>query len=211
MKLETFALSLLFTLNGLTVGAQEAQRAQEVPVARSGQVEIPLHIYNQLVEQAQSAIRPPRPVPASYALGSAQVGVRVPATEPRASGSVQVQLAIDVLENEWVLVPILPAGTPVETVTVGGTPVQLIATPAGLAWSTKEAGSYTMVLSYRVDATRFESGYVLPVPLPEAAAINLNATLPGTGLDVAVIPAAGTRTTTRGATTEVRATVPTSN
>ncbi len=208
MKLETIVLSLLFSLNGLIAFAQDAQRVQ---VDRAGLVELPLHVYNQLVEQAESPRRIPRPAPASYALGSARVTVRVPATEPRASGNVQVQLTIEVLESEWVLIPILPAGTPVETVTVGGNPVQLIATPDGLAWSTNKAGSYAMNLSYQVDATRSESGYVLPIPLPEAAAINLNASLPGTGLDVAVIPAAGTRTTVSGATTEVHATVPTTS
>ncbi len=66
-----------------------------------------------------------------------------------------------------------------------------------------------MQLVYRVDAASSKSGYVLGVPIPEAASINLSANLPGTGLDVAVIPAAGVRTTPSGATTRINATIPT--
>ena len=46
----------------------------------------------------------------------------------------------DVLEDEWVLVPVLQAGTPVESVTVDNQPVQLIADAAGLGWATNARG-----------------------------------------------------------------------
>lgn len=177
----------------------------------TGQVQLPLDVYTNLVQAASDPTKPPRPAPAGYALGNAAVTVTVANTEQRASASIQVQLGIDVLEDEWVLIPVLPAGTPVESVNVDGATVQLIATADGLAWSTNKSGSYTMWLSYKVDASRSEAGFTLPVPLPQAAAINLTATLPGTGLDATVIPAAGTRTTDAGATTRVSATVPTTS
>ena len=173
-----------------------------------GQVEIPIELYNQLVETARDPHRPPRPAPASYALGSAKVNAIV-ADTPLPSAEVRVELAVEVLEDEWVLVSILPAGTPVESVTVDGRNVQLVATPVGLAWAAKQKGSYTMTLVYRLDSSRSEAGLSLAVPVPQAASITLNVQLPGTGLDVAVIPSAATRTTISGAVTKVRATVPT--
>ena len=177
----------------------------------SGQVQLPLEDYNLLVEQASDPTRPPRPAPAGYALGNARVTVLVEGAGQRTSGAVHVQLGIDVLENDWVLIPVLPPGTPVGSVKVGGQPVQLISTPHGLAWSTKKAGSYTMQIEYQVDASRSEAGFTLPVPLPQAAAINLSATLPGRGLDATVIPAAGTKTVASGPNTLVTATVPTTS
>jgi hypothetical protein len=109
------------------------------------------------------------------------------------------------------LIPILPPGTPVEAAAIGGNPVQLLATPDGLAWSTKKSGSYNMNLSYRVDAMRSQAGFTLAVPLPQAAATQLTASLPGSGLDVALIPAAGVKISQSGKTTRVSATVPTTS
>jgi hypothetical protein len=169
-----------------------------------GQVQIPLEIYQQLVAAAQQ----PAVAPAGYALGKADLNVQVAESEGRASAEVQVALTIEVLEDRWVLVPILPAGTPVSSVAIDGKPVQLINTPGGLAWGVKTMGTYTMQLRYRVDANRSQAGFVLPVPTPEAAATKLVASLPGTGLDVAVIPAAGVTTTAVGDRTNLSATIP---
>ena len=181
-----------------------------VPEAEDGRVEIPLEVYNRLVEEARNPAKVARPAPASFALGSAQATVQVSSAEPLTTAEVRLELSIDVLEDEWVLVPVLPAATAVESATVGGKAVQLLATPLGLAWSTRSAGAYRMSLRYRVDALRSGGGFSLATPLPEAAAINLTATLPGKNLDVAVIPAAGLQVSASGATTRVRATVPTS-
>jgi len=135
--------------------------------------------------------------------------VNVPATEPRASATVSVELTIDVLEDDWALIPVLPAGTPVETASVNGRPVQLMPSPLGLAWSARVAGSYTMQLTYMVDAIRSPGGFSLGVPLPTAAAIQLSASLPGTGLDATVIPAAGVDVSSSGERSVVTATIPT--
>ena len=141
------------------------------PDDKSGQVQLPLEEYRHLIEAL--ADPSPRPAPARYALGSASVTVGVTDVASRATGTIQVRLIVEVLEDQWVLVPVLPAGTPVESVKVGGKPVQLIATPHGLAWSTRKSGSYTMDLAYRVDARRSGRGFTLPVPVPEAAAVHL--------------------------------------
>lgn len=203
MSLRSFAplLAVLATLPRVA--------ADEAPAA--GHVQIPVDVYTRLVEVAGDPSRVRRPAPAGYALGNARVALSVRAASGGASGEVRVELAIEVLEDQWVLVPVLPAGTPVDSATVGGAPVQLVAAPSGLGWATNKKGSYAMSLAYRVDAQRSPGGFALPLPVPQAAAINLTATLPGTGLDVTVIPAAGTRVSAGPNLTRLEATVPTTN
>ena len=179
-------------------GQAEAQEAGD------GRVQIPLEIYNQLV----SASERPTEAPAGYALGSAQLNVRVELLEGRASAEVRATLTIRLLEDRWNLVPILPLGTAVVSVQVDGKPVQLINTPGGLAWGVKELGSHSMTLVYRVDANTFQGGFVLTLPTPEAAATTLEAQLPGAGMEVAVIPAASVKTVASGNQTVVSATIP---
>ncbi len=191
-------LALAIVVAGLSIGSARASETED------GRVQIPLEIYTQLVQAAEQ----PAVAPAGFALGKADVNVQVTESEGRASAEVAVSLTIQVLEDRWVLVPILPAGTPVSSVAIDGQPVQLINAPGGLAWGVKDQGSYAMQLRYHVDATRSQAGFVLPVPTPGAAATKLTASLPGTGLDVAVIPAAGVTFTTAGQRTQVAATVP---
>ncbi len=172
----------------------------------TGQVELPLEVYNRLVETARG---PETPLPAGFALGSAKVSITVEGEES-GSALIRVDLAIDVLTDDWILIPVLPAGAAVEDATLGGNAVQLIATPGGLAWATRQQGSHTLKLSYRLDATHSEAGRSLAVPLPRAASIQLTATLPGTGLDVAVIPSAGATVNESGGVTRLDATIPSS-
>src|SRR6185503_14940188 len=106
---------------------------------------------------------------------------------------------------------VLPPGTPVDGATVAGAPVLLVAAPSGLGWAVNKKGAYAMTLTYRVDAQRSPGGFALSLPVPQAAAIGLTATLPGSGLDVTVIPAAGTRISPGGGVTRVEATVPTTS
>jgi hypothetical protein len=199
MRAALIVLVLLVTAGG---SAQETE---------PGQVQLPLDTYNQLVDASRTPRHVPRPVPAAYAIGTATVNVSVTSTGPKATGDVTVEVRIRVFEDEWSSVPVLPSGTAVQSVSVNGQPVQLVSSPYGLIWGVDKAGAYNMSLVYRVDAIRSDAGFALPVPIPEAAATNLTATLPGSGLDVAVIPGAGIRTNIRGSSTVVTATVPTSN
>ena len=171
-----------------------------------GQVQIPLDLYNQLIETTRTPAQ--RPAPLNVALGNAAVRVSVAAIGSRPVAEVSVSLPIEIFENEWVLVPVLPPGTPVTRATVQGNPVQLVATAQGLAFGTNVKGTYSMELVYPVDAASTENGHVLAVPLPQASSIQLSATLPGVGLDVTVIPAAGVRVSQSGSRTSVQATVP---
>ncbi|HSF16698.1 MAG TPA: hypothetical protein VLK65_14210 [Vicinamibacteria bacterium] len=170
-----------------------------------GQVQIPLEVYRELLEASRPSSRP---APTGFVLGTASVSLSVE-TGPSTGAEVRVELGIDVLENEWVLVPVLPVGTAVESVTVGGSPAQLLPAPHGLCWSTNRAGSYVMSLRYRVDAVGARGGFTMAVPLPQAASIRLDAVLPGGGLDVAVLPGTGVRTSESGGKTRVTASIPT--
>ncbi len=200
MRTATLGLLALVLASALSL---QAARASET-VSPDGRVQIPLDVYNQLVEASQQ----PMLAPAGFALGQADLNLQVHESDGRAGAEVQVALTIQVLEDRWVLVPILPAGTPVSSVQIDGQPVQLISTPGGLAWGVKEKGVYAMQLRYRVDAMRSQAGFVLALPTPEAAATKLVASLPGTGLDVAVIPAAGVTTRAAGDRTQISATIP---
>jgi hypothetical protein len=86
--------------------------------------------------------------------------------------------------------------------------VQLVATAQGLCYGTNVKGAYMMELSYQVDASSTARGYVLALPVPQASSIRLTAVLPGTGLDVTVLPSAGARATESGGQTSIQATVP---
>ncbi|MGI9592443.1 MAG: hypothetical protein ACR2P8_13815, partial [Myxococcota bacterium] len=197
MRIVPHALLVLILTASLGIANARAQ-------SEEGQVHIPLEIYQQLVEAGQH----PDLAPAGFALGQADVIVRVADTEGVTSAEISVDLTVEVLEDRWVLVPILPAGTPVSSVSVAGNPIQLINAPGGLAWGVKQQGRHAMQLRYQVDAVRSKAGYVLSLPLPEAAATKLSAELPGTGLDVALIPASGVTTRDAGDRTSVTATVP---
>ena len=182
-----------------------------LPVAgeeTGGVVELPRSVYDQLVTSSQEPRVLPRSAPASHALGSARVEVVV-STGPAASATVKALVTVDVLEDEWTLVPVLPPGTAVEQATVGGAAVQLLGTEQGLAWGTRKAGTYVLELTYRVSVVSGAGGHLLALPLPRATSTVLDARLPGPDLEVAVIPAAGVERRTQGSETRVRATIPT--
>ena len=117
MKRIWFALTMM-VFAGL-VGWVEAQ---ENNANRPGQVQLPLEIYTQLIQQAQPG---DRHAPVNFALGNARVSVTVRSLEPAASAEISVALSIQIFEDEWALVPVLPAGTPVTQATVQGTPVSV--------------------------------------------------------------------------------------
>lgn len=171
----------------------------------NGQVQLPLDTYQSLVQTANGT---PKPALIGYALGKAEISVAIEENAGRITGNVDVALSVEVFENKWVLVPILPGGVSVSSVTADGEALQLSATPQGLAWSTDKAGVHKLSLSYAVDAAHFAAGYQLALPVPRAAAAVLEATFPGTSLDVAVIPSSGAKIEHQDDETKVHATLP---
>ncbi len=177
-----------------------------------GQVKLPLDVYTRLMQQAQNPPATPRPAPAGYALGQARIDVRVKEDEnQRAVAEVEVKVPVEVLEDEWTAVVVLPAGTAVDTVTVDGESVQLLTMPQGLVWATNKHGTQMMNLHYRVDAQRSETGTSLTLPLPQAASATLSALLPSVDLAVSLVPAAGIRTSDEAEGVRVTATIPTTS
>jgi hypothetical protein len=173
--------------------------------AEPAQVQLPLAAYDRMVEQARAPEQPERPAPAPYALGTAALDVDVAES---GTGHAQVSLQVRVLEDGWALVPLLPNGTAVSSASVDNRPVELLSTPAGLSWSCARAGSYQLRLEYDVDPHSSQHGRALALPLPAAPSTQLHAQLPGSELDVAVIPAAAVSSSSNHDSTEVAATIP---
>ncbi len=171
----------------------------------NGEVRVPLAHYTALLQQLTED---PRPAPAAYAIGQSQVSVTVEDRDGRHSARIDAALQIETFENEWTLVPILPAGAALRSATVDGQPVQLVQTPQGLAWSRDRAGLVTMRVSYGLDAVISEAGTLLPIPLPRAAATRLTMTIPGSRRDLAVVPSADLTSQEEGAVTRYSATIP---
>ena len=196
--MRTFLLTLMMCI-GL------AGPAQASTDSGSGEVRVPLDTYRHLVEQAN---RDPRPAPAAYAIGVSTIHVAIVDDDKRTTARVTVALNIETFENEWTLVPVLPPGAALSDARVNGAPVQLVQGPDGLAGSTDKAGTVAMELRYGVDARRSEGGFTLPLPVPRAAATNLRLAYPGTGVDLAIIPAADVRTSVNAGNTLFEAKIP---
>lgn len=64
-----------------------ASLADETP----GHVQIPVAVYNRLIENSQGGAARPRPAPAGYALGTARVSLTVQGGGSRATAEVHVQ------------------------------------------------------------------------------------------------------------------------
>ena len=95
-----------------------------------------------------------------------------------------------------------------ESVTLDGRAVQLVQSPGGLALTRAKAGTAGLHLVYKVDAQRSDAGYVLPLPLPLAAATRFTLDYPGIGIDLAVVPAADQRSLEIDGSTRVTANLP---
>ncbi len=186
----------------LTFGICRLASAQ---TSGSGHVQLDIATYQELVQKAGDK-RPPAPV--GYALGTASVEVEVGEGSPP-SAEVRTRVSIEILEERWVLVPVLSAGTAVAQVLLDGNEVQLVPTPHGLALGTDQLGTRKLELVYHVGAAASENGFSLAVPVPAAASIQLSGHLPGSFADVAVIPSAGLKTSDDGGNTAIAATIPT--
>ena len=175
-----------------------------------GNVELPLERYNQLVDKSREPRVTPPSAPAAYTIGNGDLKVQVREKEGVLTTEISVTVKVQVFVDEWVSVPLLSAGTAVAKATVEGQPLQLVSDGRGLSWSIQKAGAYTIELVYSTDVLFSDQGRALAVPVPAAAAMKLDALLPGAGLDVAVIPGVGVKTFKFGDQTHVTATIPAS-
>ncbi len=206
----TFALLSILLLSGMAaVCAADGTPAQrDLLSSEKGLVELPRGQYDRLINASRQPAVEERPAPAPFALGKAKVEISVDHSGSRPAARVTVLLPVTVYEKQWILVPLLPPATAVESASAAGSPLQLLATGDGMAWSVRKPGTYEVKLVLRVDATLSAAGYSLAVPLPRASSSQLIAEVPGNGLDIAVIPAVGSRLSNRGGSTRVEATLP---
>jgi len=175
-----------------------------IHAAESGQVQLPLATYTELVSRAQPQ---PGAAPAGYAFGECRVSVELSSGDQGASAEVNVQLAVKINEAKWTRVALLPPGTAVMTATAAGSGLALIQDESGTDWGTNQAGTHQLTLRYGAEVADSGAGASLTLALPRAAC-RLSATIPGAGLDVSVMPSMGTRVASSGQVTSVTASVP---
>ncbi len=206
MQRQLLIVSQYLSLLTLVLIASLNISATEITADENGQVQLPLTVYNHLINLSQ---QDPRPAPAGYAIGNASINVIVTDRNDRSTAQVEATVMIEVFESEWTLIPVLANGTALNSVKVDGEDVQLVHGPDGLSWSTNRAATVTMQLRYGLDAQRSTAGFVLPVPVPRAAATHMQVSFPDTGLDLAVVPAADINTVEQDGLTLTTASIPT--
>ena len=160
--------------------------AQDISENKSGNVQLPLNTYNTLID----ANREPKDLaPAAYAIGQSEISVKIKEVDHRTTALVTVNAKIEVFEDKWTLIPLLPYSAAITTASINTEAIQLIQDVEWLSWSVKKVGTYHLKLTYNIDANRSEMGYVLPLPIPRAASTSLNIEFPNTQVDLAIIPA----------------------
>lgn len=193
--------------------AEQVQHSGEAGIM--GTVELPRDVYDRLVAAGQLPPVAPRKAPVGWAPGTATVAVQV--RDDGAGANIQASLQIQVLEDEWTLVPLLPLGTAVESARVasldggggqGEQEVNLVPAQGALAWGVREAGRYRVSLVYRAEVQQSADGRFVALPLPRASSVKLSGSLPGTGHDVAIIPSEGLVVTPAGNQTRFESTLP---
>jgi len=194
-----YALALLALLFAFPAGASE------VLPSTGGEVRVPLSDYTAMLNQLS---QDPRRAPAAYAIGQSTVGTQVSDRDGQKTAEVSISVQVEVFEDEWTLVPLLPSGAALRQASVDGQAVQLVEDGDGLSWSTDKAGIYGLELVYDVDAQRYQSGEVLALAVPRAAATAFSLSFPETGVDLSVVPSADLKASAGDGRTLVTASVP---
>lgn len=203
---------LLVTLPVMTcvISAQSAATTvvDATEISTNGDVRLPLDNYIKLIEDARN---PDLPAPAAYAIGQSNVSVTLNELDDRTTAHVTVDARIEVFEDKWSLIPILPYGAAITAVTINGQAIQLVQNAEWMSWSTNQAGAVNLQVSYTIDAARSDQGHVVPVPIPRASSTQLTVVFSGNELDMAVIPATDVKTTKTNNTNRVTANIPTTS
>jgi len=179
-------------------------RAEE---AKTGVVRLPLDVYQDLYKKATAEPDAEKPPPVGVTLSSAELEVSVPEEAGRPA-EVTARVTVHVLTDEWMAVPILPAGTSVKSATLDGRSIALALLRGDLVWSTKDKGQHLLELVYTTAVLEAATGRALHVPVPAAASVQLRASIPGEGLRVTAVPASGVSISEPGGMTVLEATVP---
>jgi hypothetical protein len=174
---------------------------------QTGVVHLPLDAYQDLYNKVVALPDAEKPPPVGVTLSIAELEVEVPKEAGRPA-EVVARVTVHVLTDEWIAVPILPAGTSVKSATLDGQAIALALLRGDLVWFTKSKGQHLLELAYTTQVLEAATGRALHVPVPAAASTRLRASLSGEGLRVTAVPASGVNISESGGTTVLEATVP---
>ncbi len=177
---------------------------------KNGTVRVPLSHYQQIYQKAHLPPDKAVPPPVAYSLSQAEVKVTV-SDQPGQPAQIEAALTVHVLSEDWLAVPILPAGTPVTSATLGNKALALTLLAGDLVWSTKGKGTHQLKILYTAPVTEAARGKALLIPLPPAAAIRFSAAIAGQGLTVSAVPTSGINVSESNGLTQVTASVPRTN
>ncbi|MFO0749604.1 MAG: hypothetical protein U1F43_28630 [Myxococcota bacterium] len=182
-----------------TATRPSAAQPAPTPAAGPGEIRLPLDAYQALEARLRELEKRASAVPIEAAVTSAAV------TVDAALGVVNATVGVELMGDEQVAVPLLPAGTAVESATVDGQPLALVTRGSDLMWVAAERGRHSIELRYRVPRPTRDA---LDVPLPPAAAITFSASVPTQGGAIEVVPGEIGATEVIGDATQVTATLP---
>ena len=182
--------------------------AQDESTNKSGNVQLPLNTYNTLIDAGKD---PKDTAHTAFAIGQSKVDVKINETDDRTTALVRVQTSIRIFEDKWTSVPVLPYGAAITSARIDGGAVSLVQNAEWLSWSSKKSGSYTLVLTYSLDANRSEMGYVIALPLPRGASTDLSIDFPNPQVDLAVVPSSNLTHSQNNKRTLVTASIPTTS
>ncbi len=182
--------------------------AASFPESDNGDVRVPLANYIKLIEDAR---KPDDNAPVAYAIGQSAATVVLHEKNDRTTAEIQVSTRIEVFEDQWTLIPLLPYGAAITSVLIDGQAIQLVQNAEWMSWSTQKSGIYRMVINYSIDAQRSDQGYVLPVPIPRSSSTELTVHFNGNELDLAVIPSSAQNLVHQDNVNTLTADIPTSS
>jgi len=182
----------------LVVAAQGPVRAEG-----GGEITLPLDVYRTLEDRLRELEERVRLVPIEAAVTDASVTVDV-----RGADAVQVGATIgaEVMAEAQVAVPLLPAGTAIESATIDGQPLVLVTRGGDLVWVADRPGRRQIVLRYRVPRPH-ASADALDLPLPPATVVTMMAMLPR-GASADVVPGEITSSSPAPDATTITAAIP---
>jgi hypothetical protein len=210
MKNLCIILLLLLThnLSAKSIIAAENELIPPITHQAGGDVRVPLDSYIKLIDDARNQ---KLPAPAAYAIGLSAATVILKEMEDRTTAEIQISSSIEVFEDQWTMVPILPYGAAITSVTIDGSPIQLVQNAEWMSWSTQHAGTSRLVVNYTIDAQRSDQGFVLPIPIPRASSTELTVHFKGNELDLAVIPSSDQQLVSQNQVHTLTADIPTTS
>lgn len=177
-----FNIAIIFSLTLLLSGFNP------VLANKGGEVHVPLNHYLDTIRAGE---KKPKMAPAGFAMGSAVIAVTVYEREEHVGAIIEADFSIQILENEWTTVPILPVSSVLSETLVNQKRTPLIQGADYYSWASAIAGTYNVHLRYVIDAYRSDDGYIIALPLPPVPSSKLTVTIPRSKLAASILPAVG--------------------